>query len=75
MTSQDMRHAIDEIFKASESLREALDTLDLGQYEPEGGEIAELEAMQARAERIAQSLQRKAKEREADAKGGRRAKA
>lgn len=60
--AEDMRHAINEVFKASESLREALDTLDLSGYEDEEGHCERLEALQAEAERIAQRLQRKAKE-------------
>lgn len=61
MKSQDMKHAINEIFKASESLREALDTLDLADYKPSGNEVQRLEAMQAETEAIAQRLQAKAR--------------
>ena len=52
-----MRHAINEIFKASESLREALDTLDLCGYAEKGAFIEELDAMQKASEGIAQRLQ------------------
>lgn len=66
MKSQDMRHAINEIFKASESLREALDTLDLAGYQPCANEVQRLEAMQAETEAIAQRLQAKARAAGAD---------
>lgn len=62
MKREDLHHTASEIFKASESLREALDTLDLCGYEPKGGEVLRLEQMQKELERIAQQFQRLEKE-------------
>lgn len=73
MKREDLLHAVNEIFKASESLREALDTLDLGGYEPQGGEVETLERAQAKTERIAQRLQAKAYDMEGEPMPGERA--
>lgn len=73
MKREDLLHAVNEIFKASESLREALDTLDLCGYEPQGGEVETLERAQAKTERIAQRLQAKAYDMEGEPMPGERA--